>query len=292
MTMLYAVIEAGGTKFNCALVTEQRDIVAQTRITTTTPKETLAQTIAFFEQQKHAGLAFSQMGLATFGPVDLSPKSPTFGSITTTPKPGWKNTPLVSTLSSALSCDIYLDTDVNAAALAEYRWGAAQDTDVSIYVTIGTGVGAGIVINGRTLKGLLHPEIGHLYIGEVDGIQGVCPYHGSCIEGLAAGASMHKIWHAPPETLSDNHPAWDIQAKVLAKLVHNLMISFSPQRIAIGGGVMAKNGLLENTIRYAETSLNGYLAMPNAMTLSDIVTAPGLGDKAGLLGALALVLEA
>lgn len=290
MNKLYAVIEAGGTKFNCAIVDAERNILAETRIPTTTPEETLKATIQFFSDQKAQGLDFEQLGLATFGPVDLNRNSEHYGYITTTPKPHWSYTPVVQELESKLNCQVSLDTDVNAAALAEYRWGAAQDTSCCIYITVGTGVGGGVVINGETLKGLLHPEIGHMLIGDVEGIKGVCPFHGSCIEGLAAGSSMGKIWNTPAENLPDDHQAWDIEAKVLARLCHNLLVSFSPQKIIFGGGVMAKPGLIEKVIQETEQSMAGYMSLPSGINFSDLISAPGLGQRSGLLGALALLI--
>ncbi|MCY7297160.1 ROK family protein [Alteromonas sp. a30] len=289
MSDLFAAIEAGGTKFNCALFDRQKNIVAEARIATTSPEETLGQCIAFFQQQREAGLAFSELGLATFGPVDLNPTSPTYGNLTTTPKPGWKNAPLMRTLAEALNCNVAIDTDVNAAARAEYLWGASMNTNVSIYVTVGTGVGAGVLINGKPLQGILHPEMGHILIGDIQEIQGVCPYHGSCVEGLASGAAMKAIWGVPAQELSDNHPAWAIQSKVLAKFCHNLLVSFSPERLILGGGVMAKPGLLESITQETESSLNHYLAMDSK--LSEIIVPPTLGERSGILGALALAMS-
>lgn len=290
MTELFAVIEAGGTKFNCAIISAQKDILAEVRIPTTTPDETLNAVITFFNDQKTKGRAFKRLGLGTFGPVELNPESEHYGYITTTPKPHWSFTPVVSTLEKALYCKVTVDTDVNAAALAEYHWGAAQNCNSCVYITVGTGVGGGVVINGQTLKGLLHPEIGHMLVGEIDGISGVCPFHGNCVEGLAAGSSLGKIWGTPAEELPDDHPAWDIEAKVLGRLCHNLLLSFSPQKIILGGGVMAKPGLLEKIIQSTENSLAEYMSLPNHLQFSDIITQPGLKQHSGLFGALALLL--
>ncbi|MCC2606881.1 ROK family protein [Planctobacterium marinum] len=289
MTEYFAVIEAGGTKFNCAIIDKHRDIAASIRIPTTTPEQTLSACVDFFNEQKQAGLSFSRMGIAAFGPLDLKPDSPTFGYITATPKPHWSNTPLSQVLSEALNCKVTLDTDVNAAALAEYRWGAAQDCEVVVYVTIGTGIGSGIVINGKPIHGLIHAEAGHMIIGEIDGIKGVCPFHGSCVSGLASGYAMSQIWQQPAETLPDDHRAWQIQAQVLGTFCHNLLLNYSPHKIVLGGGVMHKPGLLEDVRKYTESSLNQYLTLPHGVQFGDLICQPGLGDKSGLYGALALL---
>lgn len=290
MTTYFAVVEGGGTKFNCAIVDEQRRIYAQHRVATTRPKDTLNEVVAFFETQKKRGLHFEKLGLGCFGPLDLNRHSASFGSITSTPKPHWSNTKVAPILAAALGCQVALDTDVNAAALAERLWGASMDTQVNVYVTVGTGLGVGVVINGKPLHGLIHPEMGHMLVSGLDDIKGVCPFHGQCFEGLASGNSMSKIWQQPAETLPDDHAAWDIQGKVLGQLCHNLMLAFSPQSIVLGGGVMAKPGLLERTVYYAEKSLNHYIVFPENYGLQQVISKPGLGEHSGLLGALALVL--
>lgn len=290
MTEYFAVIEGGGTKFNCAIVDAQKKIYSEHRVATTTPDETLNAVIAFFDNQKRLGRDFEKLGLACFGPLDLNKQSTSFGTITSTPKPYWSNTKIAPILAKALDCHVEIDTDVNAAGLAEYLWGASKGAQVNVYVTVGTGLGVGVVINGKPLHGLIHPEIGHTMVSGFDEIQGVCPFHGQCFEGLASGNSMSKIWQQPAETLPDDHAAWDIQAKVIGQLCHNLMLSFSPQSIVLGGGVMAKPGLLERSGYYAEQSLNNYIVFPENHGLKQIISKPGLGEHSGLLGALALVL--
>lgn len=287
-TRYVAAIEAGGTKFNCAIIDSDRNIISETRIDTTVPDETLTHVINFFNEQKKAGYHFTTLGLACFGPLDLHKNSVKYGYITATPKPHWSNTPILSILEEALSCKVFIDTDVNAAALAEYSWGNALKASVAIYITIGTGVGGGVIINGKTLHGLVHPEIGHTLISPPEGITGVCPFHGNCVEGLAAGRSMEKIWGQPAETLPDDHIAWDIQAQVLGKFCHNLLLNFSPEKIILGGGVMNKPGLLKNVINYTKQSLADYLTLPNSLSLEDVILLPGLDQHAGLFGAFAL----
>ncbi len=288
----FAAIEGGGTKFNCAIMDAQRNILTQCRVATTTPNETLNAVCEFFTQQRHNGYLFDYLGLACFGPLDLNPDSADFGKVTATPKPDWSDYPLLKHLADALDCHVAIDTDVNGAALAEYRWGAAQHTQVCVYVTIGTGVGGGVIVNGQPLHGLIHPEIGHMLIPAPEGVEGVCPFHGNCIEGLASGTAMAKIWQQPAETLADDHQAWDIQARVIATMCHNLLVAFSAQKIVLGGGVMNKPGLLEKVIGHTESSLNQYLVMPKSIQLSDVLVLPGLGQHSGLMGALALALDA
>jgi fructokinase len=289
MSDYFAVIEAGGTKFNCAVVNAEREILAELRVDTTTPDVTLGEVVRFFKLQKEAGFNFERLGLACFGPLDLHFDSPSHGSITATPKPHWSNTAIVPLLEQALNCRVEFDTDVNAAALAEQRWGAAQGANVCIYVTVGTGVGGGVVINGKPLHGLIHPEIGHMLIPAPKGINGVCPFHGNCVEGLASGTAMGKIWQQAAETLPDDHQAWDIQAQVLGLMCHNLLMSFSPQKIILGGGVMSKPGLLDKVIHYTQQSLGNYLQKPKDISFEYIICLPGLDQRSGLFGALCLV---
>lgn len=285
----YAVIEAGGTKFNCAIVTPQRDIVTEVRIPTTTPEQTLSETVSFFQEQRQKGYAFAKMGVASFGPLDLNPASNGYGSITKTPKPHWSDAPIRQHLADKLQCDVSIDTDVNGAALAEYRWGIAQHTQVAVYITVGTGVGGGIVINGKPLHGLVHPEIGHMLVSPPEGQQGTCPFHANCVEGLASGTALGKIWGAPSHTFGDDHQAWDGLAEVLGSLSHNLLVTLSAQKIIFGGGVMQKSGLLEKVIAATQQNLRDYIVFPEGVTLADVICLPGLGTRSGLFGALALL---
>lgn len=285
----YACIEAGGTKFNCAIIDNQRNIVEQTRIPTTTPAETLSASVAFFKGQQAQGRSFSKLGLASFGPLDLKVGSEHYGYITKTPKPHWSFTPLASHFADALNCEVAIDTDVNAAALAEYRWGAAQGADVAIYMTVGTGVGGGIVVNGKPLHGLVHPEVGHMLVVAPEGQTGTCPFHTNCVEGLASGTALGKIWGQPSETLDDSHPAWDGLADVLAQMCHNLMVCFSAQKIIFGGGVMQKPGMIERITQKTSQRLADYIVFPKDVTLSDVICLPGLGTHSGMFGALALL---
>ncbi len=274
-------VEAGGAKFVCALGTGPGDLTRAT-IPTTTPTETLGRVGEFLYAQMQSR-PLSAIGVASFGPVDLDPRSPTYGFITSTPKPGWKNADVRGALAR-LGLPIAFDTDVNAAALAESRWGAAQGLDNVLYVTVGTGIGGGAVVNGAPLHGLVHPEMGHILIPQdrhADPFSGACPYHGNCLEGLASGFAMERRWGARAESLPDDHPAWPLEAHYLALGLANLICVLSPRRVVLGGGVMHHLALFPMIRENLSASLNGYVQAPE-------IVPPLLGDDAGVLGALIL----
>ncbi len=287
-------IEAGGTKFVCMIGSGPQDVQAEEAFATTSPAETLRRAVDFFRQQA-PGQSLSGVGVASFGPVDLDPASPTYGYITTTPKPGWARTDVVGVLHEALDVPVLFDTDVNCAAYAEYRWGAAQGLDPSIYLTVGTGIGGGIVSRGRPLHGLVHPEVGHMLIPhdrEMDPFPGACPFHGDCFEGLASGPALAKRWGRRAETLPDQHPAWDLEAHYIALAVANLVLTHSPRRVVIGGGVMQRRGLLPLVRAKVQRFLNGYVQSTLIVQGIDrYIVPPALGSRAGVLGAIALALD-
>jgi fructokinase len=289
MTPLFGGIEAGGTKFVCAVGSGPDDIRAETRFPTTTPEETIGRVIAFFREQ---GTDLAAIGIAAFGPLDPDPASPTFGFITTTPKPGWANADLAGAVRRALGTPVGFDTDVNGAALGEQRWGAAQGLDTFIYLTVGTGVGGGGVVGGRLMHGLVHPEMGHIRIPHdwaADPFAGTCPYHGDCLEGMTCGPAMGKRWGQRAETLPPDHPAWALEAHYLALGLASLICTLSPQRIILGGGVMNTPHLLPLVREDVLRALNGYVQSP-AITehIDQYIVPPGLGNYAGVLGAIAL----
>ncbi len=290
---LYGAVEAGGTKFLCAVGTGPEDLRAVTRIPTTDPEETLGRVLAFFRAFKGDLRA---IGIGAFGPLDLNPNSPTFGTIPATPKPGWSGANLVQPLREAFRVPIRLETDVNAAAFGEGRWGAARGLETFVYLTVGTGIGGGAVVHGRLLHGLLHPEMGHIRIPhdrERDPFPGVCPFHGDCWEGLASGPALAARWGQPPESLPPDHPAWDLEADYLALGLANILCVLVPERIILGGGVMGNRDLFPRIRERVWGLLNRYLPAPAlAGDLSDYIVPPALGDRAGLLGALALAIEA
>ncbi len=288
---LYGAVEAGGTKFLCAVGTGPEDLRAVTRIPTTDPEETLGRVVAFFRAFKGDLRA---IGIGAFGPLDLNPNSPTFGTIPVTPKPGWSGANLVQPLREAFQVPIRLETDVNAAAFGEGRWGAARGLETFVYLTVGTGIGGGAVVHGRLLHGLLHPEMGHIRIPhdrERDPFPGVCPFHGDCWEGLASGPALAARWGQPPESLPPDHPAWDLEAEYVALGLANILCVLVPERIILGGGVMGNRDLYPQIRERVRGLLNRYLPAL-AGDLSDYIVPPALGDQAGLLGALALAIEA
>ncbi|NLG51548.1 MAG: ROK family protein [Chloroflexi bacterium] len=291
MKPLYGGIEAGGTKFVCAVASGPDDIRAEERFPTTTPEETIARALAFFEQQG-GGQAIQAVGIASFGPIDPDPRSPTFGYVTNTPKPHWAHTDFAGAVRRALGVPVGFDTDVNVAALGEGRWGAAQGLDTFIYLTIGTGIGGGAVINGELAHGLMHPEMGHTRIPhdwQADPFPGSCSVHGDCWEGLAAGPALEARWKQRGETLPPDHPAWALEADYLAYGVSNLVLVLSPQRVIMGGGVMEQAHLFPMVRRRVQEILNGYVKSPALLEeIDSYIVPPLLGNRAGVLGAIAL----
>ena len=292
MSAVFGAVEAGGTKFVCAVGSGPEDIRADTRFATTTPDATLQQAVDFLraEQQRHGPLA--AVGIASFGPVDLRRESATYGHITSTPKPGWANVNIVGALRDALNLPVGFDTDVNAAALAEGRWGAARGFDTFVYLTVGTGIGGGGLVGGRLLHGLVHPEMGHIRVPHdlsADPFAGICPFHGDCLEGLASGPAMQARWRQTPEELPHTHPAWTLEAGYLAHALAAVVCLLSPQRIIMGGGVMASPQLLPLIRARLLELLNDYVRAPEITRDVDrFVVRPALGGRAGVLGALAL----
>jgi fructokinase len=294
---LYGGIEAGGTKFVCAIGAGPDDVRAQTRFWTTTPAETIERTIDFFRTQATAlDEPLAALGIGSFGPVDPDPESPTFGHITSTPKPGWAHVDLAGAIRRELNLPVGFDTDVNAAALGEWRWGAAQGLDTFIYLTVGTGVGGGGMINGQLMHGLVHPEMGHVRIPHdrsADPFAGHCPYHGDCLEGLTTGPALEARWGQPAETLPADHPAWELEAGYLALGLVNFICTISPQRIIMGGGVMQQPQLFPMIRRQVQYLLNGYIVSPMvAERIDEYITPPALGSRAGVMGAIALAMRA
>jgi fructokinase len=285
---LFGGIETGGSKWECAVGTGPDDLRASVTIPTTTPAETIGHAVAFFEREGPV----DAIGIGSFGPVDQRLSSPSWGRITTTPKPGWANTDLGHEVRRRLSVAVAFDTDVNAAALGEYRWGAAQGLDTFCYITIGTGIGGGGMAGGNLLHGLLHPEFGHIRIPHdtgADPFPGACPYHGDCWEGLASGRAIEARWGRPPQELDGNDEVWELEARYLALGLVSVICVLSPQRIVIGGGVGTVPGLLALVRPQVVALLNGYLnSVAVGDGIVDYITPPALGSRSGVLGAIAL----
>ena len=290
---LFGGIEAGGTKFVCAVGDSTGTVHEKIRIPTRTPNETMPELIAYFKDV-HSKAPLSAIGVASFGPVDPDPDSPTFGYITTTPKPGWAQFNFVGAMRGAFGLPVGFDTDVNGAALGEYRWGTGQGLDNFIYITVGTGIGAGGMVNGKLLHGLMHPEMGHIFVPHDkrhDPFEGVCPFHGDCLEGLASGPSINKRWKVKScsDELPDDHEAWELESGYLAAALCNYIMILSPKRIIIGGGVMKHESLLSKIHPKVIALLNGYIKHKTILEdIENYIVAPGLGDQSGICGAIAL----
>lgn len=289
---MLGAVELGGTKCVAAIGDADGHVVAETRVPTTSVGATLGALVSFFEAQRGALGLIEAIGIGSFGPLDLDPASPRHGWITTTPKPGWADTDVAGWFRTALGVPVAIDTDVNAAALGEWRHGAARGADVVVYVTVGTGIGGGVLVHGQPLHGLVHPEIGHLRVPHdrvADPFEGVCPYHGDCLEGLASGPAMAARWGQPAETLPASHPGWELEARYLALALHNVVCTLSPQRIVLGGGVMT-HAPLASRVRLALAALLGGYVQATAFlhAMDQYVVEPGLGTRSGLTGALEL----
>lgn len=285
--MIYGGIEAGGTKWVCAIGSGPDDVQASVTFPTTHPGETIARAAQFFAAKDMLGA----VGIGSFGPIDVQRASPTWGRITTTPKPGWANTDVVGALRTSLDLPLAFDTDVNAAALGEHRWGAAAGLETFCYITVGTGIGGGGMANGRLMHGLLHPEFGHMRVPHDrarDPFEGVCPYHGDCFEGLASGDAVRARWGHLPEKLTDER-VWLLEAEYLALGLLNVICTLSPQRIILGGGVLKEPALLPAVRSRVSELAGGYFAAPELGEAVDAyIVPPALGDRAGVLGALEL----
>jgi fructokinase len=280
---VYGGIESGGSKWECAVGTGPDDVRTALTIPTTTPAETIDRVTDFFR----AAGPVDAVGIGSFGPSDARVDSPTGGDVTTTPKPGWSNTDVGQQIRRRLDVPVAFDTDVNAAALAEHRWGAGVGLRSVWYVTVGSGIGGGGVLDGEILHGLSHPEFGHMRVPhdfEADPYPGSCPYHGDCLEGLASGTALAARWGIPADEL-ENIAAWELEAHYLALGLLAVVAVLSPERIVVGGGVAQRPGLLAEVSRELAALLNGYLGFALS---DDYVTAPALGSRAGVLGAIAL----
>jgi fructokinase len=280
---VYGGIESGGSKWECAIGTDPSDVRAAATIPTTTPEETIGRAVDFFLREGPV----DAVGIGSFGPIDARADSPTWGFITTTPKTGWANADVGQEIRRRLDIPVAFDTDVNAAALGEHRWGAGRGLQTFWYVTVGSGIGGGAIVDGKVLHGLSHPEFGHLRVPHdrrADPFDGVCPYHGDCLEGLASGPALEARWGIPPPAIEDEG-AWELEARYLALGLVSVISVLSPQRIIVGGGVAQHPGLLALVRSEITALMNGYLAFEAD---DGYVTAPAFGARAGVVGAIAL----
>lgn len=284
MTILGA-IEAGGTKFVCAVSDDQLNIIERISIPTTVPEETMQHVKDFFDKYQ-----VDSFGIGSFGPINVNEDSETYGYITSTPKPGWNNYNFVGFMNESFNKPIYWTTDVNAAAYGEYKLGAAKGIKNSIYLTIGTGVGGGAVINGEVFNGYSHPEMGHIKVQRHpdDSFKGSCPYHDDCLEGMASGSSIEKRTGQKGSDLPPSHEVWKFASYYLAQAVMNYSLILAPERIILGGGVMKQDHMVTLVQEKVTTLLNGYLSLPD---MEDYLQTPGLGDNAGITGCLLLAKE-
>ena len=284
--MKLGAIEAGGTKFVCGIGNEHGEISDRISFPTTTPEETIANVVAYFSDK-----SIDALGIGSFGPVDLDKNSPTYGYVTTTPKPHWGQYDFLGNVKKHLNVPIGFDTDVNAAALGEAEWGAAKGLDSCLYITVGTGVGAGAIVEGNMLHGMLHPEMGHIMITRhpEDEYAGFCPYHGDCLEGMVAGPALERRWGKKGHELASIDKVWEIEGYYLAQALVNFIYILSPKKIIMGGGVMKQLQLFPIIRREVQRMLNGYVQTPQILSgIDGYIVPPGLGDNAGLSGALVI----
>lgn len=292
---LLGAIEAGGTKFNCVIANEQDEVLAQRLIPTTTPDYTLNACLDFFHEHQISLGQIKALGIGSFGPVELDRNSQAYGSIKKTPKKGWSNTPIVNFFKDALNIPVGFETDVNAAARGEYVKGVAQNCDSFVYVTVGTGIGAGVLINGKPLQGLAHPEVGHMIIAhhplDIPKISS-CPFHDCCVEGLASGAALNLRFTEGVQWLQEDHLIWEIESHYLAVLCANLTQTFAPRKIVLGGGVMQQEQLLPKIRKEFVRLVNGYAHEQVIAHVDDYLIGASPSGLAGVLGALDLAKSA
>ena len=288
MSLLFGGVEAGGTKFLCGIGKGPDDLQSVSSIPTTTPAATLDRVVRYFRQQPQ----LTAIGIGSFGPVDIDPDSSVYGRILQTPKSDWVDTDILHIIRNALGVPVVIDTDVNAAALAEHQWGAARDLDSFLYLTIGTGIGGGGMVNGKLIHGLTHPEMGHIRLPhdrQHDSFHGSCPFHGDCFEGLASGSAIKSRWGLDARAIPDEHPAWELESSYIALALHNYITVLSPQRIVIGGGIMQRKFLFPKVREKLRNLLNAYITSPAlSCEIDQYIVPPQLGHQAGLLGAIAL----
>ena len=284
--MYFGGIEAGGTKFAYGIADEKGNLLEKFTCPTSTPDTTFTEIINYFKEKN-----IKNLGIGSFGPVDLDPKSPTYGYITSTPKPHWGNTDFANYFQKELGVPVAFDTDVNVAALGEITWGAAKGLDSCLYLTIGTGIGGGAIVNNTIVHGFTHPEMGHIQLPQHpdDDYAGFCPYHKNCFEGLAAGPALADRWQKKGHELPLDHQAWQIEAYYIAQALLNYIYILAPKKIILGGGVMKQAQLFPLIHTEVQRLSKGYIKHPLLEdNIADYIVPPLLGDNAGIMGAIAL----
>lgn len=286
----FGALEAGGTKMVCAIGDENGHILERVSIPTRTPAETMPEMIAFF---KDTGIA--ALGIGCFGPVDLDKSSETYGCITSTPKLAWRDYPIVSMFRQALGIPVGFDTDVNAAALGEAVWGCTRDVANSIYITVGTGIGVGVIADGKPYHGMIHPEGGHIFVApraDDPMPHGVCPYHGNCLEGLASGPAIERRWGRPGAELADIPAVWELEAYYIGQAICTYICCLSPERIVVGGGVMHQEQMLPLIRREVRRLNHGYISGKGMQDLEKYIVGVSLNDNQGAMGCIRLAMDA
>lgn len=286
--MLFGALEAGGTKMVCAIGNENGEILEQKAFPTLTPEETMPHLISYFKDKEIAAL-----GIACFGPIDLNRNSETYGYITNTPKLAWANYDIVGTMQRALNVPVGFDTDVNGSLLGEVTWGCAQGLTDAVYLTIGTGVGGGVLTNGRMLHGMVHPELGHLRVAprEDDSYRGHCPFHGTCLEGMACGPAIEERWGAKGVELAPRPEVWDLESYYLAQAIASFVVILSPQKVILGGGVMHQEQLFPMIRRKVQEMLNGYVQSKELEDIENYIVPASLHDDQGIMGCIKLAMN-
>lgn len=286
--MLFGALEAGGTKMVCAIGNENGEILEQKSIPTTTPEETMPAILEYFKDKEIASI-----GIACFGPIDLNKNSETYGYITSTPKIPWRNYNIVGAVKDALKIPVGFDTDVNGSLLGEVTWGCAKGLTDAVYFTIGTGVGAGIMTNGKMLHGMLHPEAGHVKMVPRSGdtYKGKCPYHGTCFEGMAAGPAIEERWGAKAVQLADREEVWDLESYYIAQALMGIVLTLSPQKIILGGGVMHQKQLFSMIREKMLRELNGYIQAKELTDIDNYIVPASLNDDQGIMGCIKLAMN-
>ena len=286
--MKLGALEAGGTKMVCAVGNENGEIFERISIPTETPEITMPKIVEYFKDK-----GIEALGVGCFGPIDLNRDSETYGYITTTPKLAWANYNIVGTLKEGLNIPVGFDTDVNGSALGEATWGITKGLENSMYITIGTGIGAGVISNGKLLHGMLHPEAGHVLLRKHpdDHYEGKCPYHKTCLEGLAAGPAIEARWGKKGVELADRKEVWEMETYYIAQALVDYIVILSPQRIVLGGGVMHQEHMMPLVREQVKEQLNAYIQTKELADLESYIVLPSLNDNQGIMGALKLALN-